>query len=58
MERFIYLAAVMLLLCSICACGEKKNDNFSDEVIIENSGNFSTEMIIEESSDVTIVEMP
>lgn len=58
MKRFTYLVAIMLLLCSICACGEKNNDNFSDNVVIENSGNFSSEMIIEDSSDVTIVEMP
>ena len=62
MKRFYYVITLFLLLSTLCACGNtntasESKDNFSDEIIIENSGNFSTEMFIEASTDVIIVEM-
>jgi len=66
MKRLYYVAALALLLASLCACGGSANDNgtnteqtgnFSDEVVIESSGNFSTEMFIEASTEVTIIEV-
>lgn len=53
MRQIAYFAALTLLLCSLCACGNNKNT-----VGDTTSGNFSTEMMIEPSTDVTIVEMP
>lgn len=55
MKRIAYFIALALLLCSLCACGNKKNTNTDTNAA---SGNFSTEMMIEPSTDVTIVEMP
>ena len=61
MKRIYYITALALLLMSLCACNDSSNttatNNFSDEMVIEDSGNFSTEMFIEASTDVIIVEM-
>ena len=55
MKKCTYFVMLVLLLCSLYACGTKPDDTNKDA---EASGNFSSEMLIQDTSDVTIVEMP
>ena len=56
MKKLSYLAALTLMVCTICACGGEKETSDNNNVGTETVGNFSTEMTIEASTDVTIIE--
>jgi len=59
MKKIAYIAALTLLVCSLCACGGKEDSSaVNNTEASEISGNFSTEMLIEDATEATIVEMP